>query len=66
MASELQPAVWNGPFAAQLADMTMIYSGDERLITAEDLKSSHWKAVKRAKTSDIKAVDDTSMGSAGS
>lgn len=45
MESELTPAIWNGPFPAELPDGSLVYQGEEHPVTAEDLKSSHWTAV---------------------
>lgn len=45
MADERFPAIWQGPYNGELPDMSVIYPGEEHLVTAEDLKSDHWKAV---------------------
>lgn len=45
MASDLHPAIWRGPFAAELPDMSVVYPGEQHQVTSEDLKSDHWEAV---------------------
>lgn len=55
MPSGLHRAVWDGPFIAELADMTTLAPGEEHLVSDEDLKSAHWKPAGRkpkAKTDD--------------
>lgn len=43
MASDLKPAIWDGPFAAELADGRLLSPGDEHMVTEADLLSGHWK-----------------------
>lgn len=48
MEGELIPAIWQGPYVAELADMSTIAPGEEHMVSEEDLKSSHWRRVGEA------------------
>ena len=43
MASDLIPAIWEGPFPAEVAGMRTLQPGDEHMVTEADLESSHWR-----------------------
>lgn len=52
---QLFPAIWDGPFDALLPSQKPLARGEECLVTAADLESSHWKPVE--KPAKAKAAD---------
>jgi hypothetical protein len=62
MATDLIPAIWQGPYPGELANGQTVAPGSEALVTEHDLRSSHWQRKPKTRAAKTEPAAATTEG----